>query len=267
MIKLALLGILIVTAGWLLGTLERRSLYFPDRTPGETPKLHRLSYEDVQLATKDSVKIHGWFIPGKEKLTILLAHGNAGNISHRLDKVMRLRGTGVSILLFDYRGYGQSDGDPSEKGTYADAEAAYAYLTETQKIPPHQIVFYGESIGCAIALEMATRHPVAGLILESPFTSTVDMAKLVFPWLPVRWMVRYRYDNLSKISNIRIPLLMLHSPQDEIIPFSMAQTLFDQAPEPKRLVELTGGHNDGYEVSGQVYTQSVAQFLKGVRHD
>lgn len=154
-----------------------------------------------------------------------------------------------------------------KKGTYLDGDTAYAYLAESRKILPKEIVLQGESLGCAIALEMATRHPAAALILESPFTSTLDMAKRVFPWLPVKWIVRYRYDNLSKIPKLRVPLLILHSPQDEIVPFAMGKALYEAAPEPKHLFKLSGGHNDGYQLLRKAYVQAIASFLKGISHD
>ena len=268
MLKIVLLVVLLVSAWLGLSSLERRSLYFPDRQVFATPQVYRLAYEDLMLRDSDGTRIHGWFIPKAGRpapgLTLLFCHGNAGNISHRLDKVLKFHQIGLNVLLFDYRGYGQSEGRPSEAGTYLDAEAAYHYLTRTKKIPPARIVLYGESLGCAVAVEMAHRHPAAALILESPFTSTAAMGKRVYPWLPVRWMVRNKYDNLSKIPRIRLPLLILHSPRDEIVPFQMGRQLFAAAPGPKKFFELTGGHNDGYEMTGAAYIQTIDSFLKGV---
>jgi fermentation-respiration switch protein FrsA (DUF1100 family) len=225
------------------------------------PSVYRLPYEDVHLVTADGVKIHAWYMRGPKPLTILFCHGNAGNISHRLDKAVRLRQSGVSLLFFDYRGYGLSEGTPSEQGTYQDAEAAYQYLIQTKHLTSQQIVFQGESLGCAVALEMAVRHPAAGLILESPFTSTVAMGKRIFPWLPVKWIVRYKYDNLSKIPRLHMPLLLFHSPQDDVVPYKMGKQLFAAAPQPKQFVELVGDHNDGYMDSGERYTKGVEDFL------
>jgi fermentation-respiration switch protein FrsA (DUF1100 family) len=211
----------------------------------------------------------------------LFCHGNAGNISHRLDKLEKFHALGANVLIFDYRGYGQSDGHPSELGTYQDADSAYQWLVKREALsvendagnPLHasrstpRVVFYGESLGCAVAVEMAVRHPGAGLILESPFTSTVAMAKRIFPWLPVKWIVRYRYDNLSKIPKIKMPVLILHSPQDEIVPFAMGRQLFNAAPPPKQFLELTGDHNDGYADSGDIYLRGIAAFLKRCRQN
>jgi uncharacterized protein len=268
MLKVLLLLGLMVWLVWAFGSLERRSLYYPDRQIAATPAIYQLAFEEVLLKTSDGLSVHGWFIPGTSKdktaRTFLFFHGNAGNISHRLDKLLELRKLGAHVLLLDYRGYGKSEGKPSEKGTYLDAEAAYRYLTEERKTPAERIVFYGESLGCAVAIETARRHPAAALVLESPFTSTVEMGKLVFPWLPVRWMVRYRYDNLSKMPELRLPVLILHSPQDEVVPFQMGQTLYAAAAGPKKLVELSGGHNDGYEVTGKRYVDAIRDFLKGL---
>ena len=285
MLKGVFLLILLVLLAYSLSTLERRALYFPDRRIAATPAAYRLSYENVFLQTNDGQKLHGWFIPQKNKgtaPTILFFHGNAGNISHRLDKALDFHNRGFQVLLFDYRGYGESEGKPSEKGTYLDGEAAYRFLADIQKIPARKIILYGESLGSAVAVELARQHPAVpasapagtapdleeqgpgagAIILESPFTSTVAMGKLVYPWLPVRWLVKYRYDNLSKISELRLPILILHSPDDEIVPFRMGQRLYAAAASPKRLVELTGGHNDGYYATGKSFLDSIQTFLQ-----
>jgi fermentation-respiration switch protein FrsA (DUF1100 family) len=264
--KIAILLILIGALWYSLASLERRSLYYPDRQIVASPSDYGMPFDDLSLETRDGKKIHGWFIPapplgGK---TLLFCHGNAGNISHRLDKIAKYRALGLNVLIFDYRGYGQSEGSPSEAGTYLDAEAAHQYLVQQKKIPPEQIVLYGESLGCAVAVEMARRHPSAALILESPFTSTIAMGKLVLPWLPVRWIIRNKYDNLAKISQIHMPIMIMHSPQDEIVPFQMGQQLFAAAPEPNKFFQLTGGHNDGYETTGSSYTKALHQFMVGI---
>lgn len=279
MIKWIILGAVFVFAFLALRALEQRTLYFPDSQLFAYPSALRLSYEDAFLTTMDGVKIHGWFIPAVQAppaalrdhaYAVLFCHGNAGNVSHRLDKVSRLRTLGQDWFLLDYRGYGKSEGTPSEQGTYADAEAAYRYLIEKRGMSPSRVVFYGESLGCAVAVEMAKRHPAAGLILESPFTSSVDMGKKFFPWLPVRWVTRYRYDNLSKMAAIQCPLLILHSPKDDIIPFEMGKRLFEAARPPKRFVELIGDHNEGYIDSGDVYPNALREFfltLKETSHE
>jgi uncharacterized protein len=268
--KMAVLVLLLGALVWMVATLEQRSLYFPDKTLAATPQVYQLSYRDLALRAKDGIEVHGWFIPAEKQSatttrTLLMAHGNAGNISHRLDKALLFHQLGLNVLLFDYRGYGLSKGVPSEKGTYRDAEAAYDFLVSELKQRPEQIILYGESLGCAVSVEMAKNHPAAALILESPFTSTVQMGKLVFTWLPVQLIVRYRYDNLAKIPNVHMPVLVMHSPTDEVIPFSMGRSVFEAANEPKRFFELTGGHNDGYERSGKRYLEAIERFLESLR--
>jgi fermentation-respiration switch protein FrsA (DUF1100 family) len=190
-------------------------------------------------------------------------HGNAGNISNRLPKAEIFQSLGLGVLLYDYRGYGKSEGTPSERGTYADAAAAYRWLTEVKKIPPEKVVMYGESLGCAVALETALQEKSRALILESPFTSTVDMAKEIFPFLPARLMVTFKYDNAAKIGALKEPLLVLHSKDDDIVPFRMGRALFEAAPEPKRFQELKGSHDEGYLDSGDAYPRAIRDFLEG----
>lgn len=252
-----------LAAVWIfLRWFESANLYAPNRTLTAHPGTYGLKYENLSLTAEDGPKIHGWFIPrGAGDPVMLVCHGNAGNISHRLDKALIFRKAGASVLLFDYRGYGQSGGSPSEQGTYRDAEAAYAYLTETRGIAPERIVLYGESLGCGVAVELALKHKTAGLILDSAFTSTPDMAREIFGRLPLGLIIRFRYDNLSKIPRVSCPMLIMHSRQDDIVPFRMGQALFAAAPEPKKFFEMTGGHNDGFLETGQPYADAIAERL------
>jgi len=237
---------------------EPRMLYFPDRDMLPAPA----GVADVWLTTADGVRIHGWWLPAPQApVTILFLHGNAGNISHRTEKLEMLRALCVNTLIIDYRGYGQSAGTPNEPGTYADARAACDYLTTTLNREPRTVVVYGESLGAAIAVELATRVPVGGVILEEPFTSVGDMAQQMFPFLPVRWLVRNKYDTLRKIDRINAPLLIFHSPTDEIIPYRHGQRLFAAAREPKQFVALRGGHNDAFLVSADIYRAALRDFL------
>lgn len=250
---------------WIgLRWFERANLYFPDRTPmGAHPGSYGLEYEELKIQAEDGPTIHGWYVENKpDSPVILVSHGNAGNISHRLDKLLIFRRAGASVLLYDYRGYGLSTGSPTEQGTYRDAQAAYRWLTRSKHIPPEKIVFYGESLGCAVALETALRHKAAGIILESGFTSTVDMGKLIFPFLPIEWMVRFRYDALSKIGKVSCPVLVMHSPQDDIVPYAMGRRLFAAAPEPKTFFEMKGDHNEGFLTTGKAYEEAIRNFLR-----
>ena len=249
---------------WMgLRWFERANLYFPDRTLTSHPGTYGIPYDTVWLKAADGVRLHGWFVEGEKQGPVLLFfHGNGGNISHRMDKLLIFRKLGASILIFDYRGYGLSRGVPTETGTYRDAEAAYAHLTAERRVPPGRIVFYGESLGCGVALELALRHNPRALILESALTSVGDMGRLVYPFLPVRWLVRFRYDNLAKIRRIRCPVLVMHSPEDEIVPYAMGRRLFEAAPEPKRFLETRGDHNEGFVISGEGYREGLRKFLQ-----
>jgi hypothetical protein len=248
---------------WLgLRWFERANLYFPSRSLAADPGLLGLPFEDLRLTAADGVSIHAWFVPLKEGSPVaLFCHGNAGNISGRLDKLLVLRRAGAAALFFDYRGYGRSSGRPDEQGTYQDAEAAYLWLTQVRGVPPGSIFIHGESLGGAVALELALRRKAAGLVLESTFTSVVEMCRHVFPFLPAGLLVRFRYDTLSKIPRLPCPLLLMHGPADDLVPFSMGRSLFAAAPEPKTFVELRGGHNDGFLESGPAYERAIAGFI------
>jgi pimeloyl-ACP methyl ester carboxylesterase len=196
---------------------------------------------------------------------VLFLHGNAGNISHRLDRINIFHTLGVSSLLIDYRGFGNSTGQPSEQGTYRDARAAYDYLIQERGISPRQIVIYGESLGTAISVDLASKVPCGGVVLEAAFTSVPDVAQKMFPFLPVRPFVRNRYDSLSKISKIKAPLLIFHSRADEMFSMQHAERLLAAASQPKQLVELSGGHCDSYVVSADIYHAALKELLNGLK--
>lgn len=240
-----------------------RLVYFPTREhDGGTPAVLGLDYENVALRAGDGVALHAWLVrvPGARR-TVLFLHGNAGNISHRLDKLAVLADLGVDVLLLDYRGYGQSAGAPDEAGTYLDAEAAYDWLRQ-RGVPASDVIVYGESLGGPIATDLAARREVGGLVLESAPSSIIDVARHHYPLLPVGMFLSVRYDALERIGRVRAPLLILHSTEDEIVPFSMAEELRATAPEPKRLVPLRGGHNDAFVVSAELYRAALQDFLE-----
>jgi fermentation-respiration switch protein FrsA (DUF1100 family) len=245
--------------------MQPRLLYYPDmpgREPEATPAAVGLAYEDVALQTVDDIRLHAWFIPAENpRATVLFCHGNAGNISHRLDSIRLLHSLGLQVLIFDYRGYGKSEGRPSEKGTFRDVDAAWHYLREVRGLTEAGIIIFGRSLGAAVAADLASRARPAAVILESAFTSVPDMAAEFYPWLPVRLLSRYRYDNLGKVARIARPLLLVHSRQDEIIPFAHGERLFGRAREPKQFLELTGGHNDAFQSSRKAYTHGLKSFL------
>lgn len=244
---------------------QSRLLYYPDmpsRALEASPADIGLTYESVQLTAGDGTRLHAWFVPAPTaRGTLLFSHGNAGNIAHRLDSISLFHSLGLNVLIFDYRGYGESEGKPSEKGTYLDVQAAWDYLLEERRVPPEEIIIFGRSLGAAIAAELASQHPSAGVILESAFTSVPDMAASLYPWLPVRLLSRYRYNNLDKVERITSPLLVVHSREDDIIPYVHGEQLFAKANEPKQFLEMRGRHNDGYHVSRKIYVKTMQQFL------
>ena len=259
----------LVIAGALLLVFEKKLIYFPTRAHDATPAGLGLAHEEVELVAGDGVRLHGWFLPAKgSRLTVLLFHGNAGNISHRLDRalLMQLR-LKVDTFLLDYRGYGRSEGSPDEAGTYEDARAAYRWLA-ARGTSPERLVLFGESLGSAVATQLATEVASRALVLESPFTSVPDMARAVYPFLPLWPFVRTRYDTLSKIGALRVPLLILHGERDEVVPFAQGRRVFEAAPEPKRFYAIRGaGHNDTYVVGGDAYWQALSDFMGGLVSD
>ena len=259
----AALGVLVRQMSFL----DRLMIYFPERAIAATPADVGLAYSDVYLTTGDGVRIHAWHVPGESRTTLLWLHGNAGNISHRVDNIAVLNElTGLSVLIVDYRGYGLSEGSPSENGLYLDAEAALKYLTSEVGLDPvEDIVLFGRSLGVGVAAEMATRHSVRCVILESGFTSVMDMAKATQPdWLVylLKPMIDARYDSLSKLGLIDSPVMIVHGEQDDIVPFSMAGELYEAATEPKRFHAVRGAmHNNVYERGGTPYFEALSDFI------
>ncbi len=256
-VSIAVLALLFV----FIRFLEYKSLYYPIRSIEHTPHDIALEYEEVNLATGDGVNISGWFVPAESpQATFILAHGNGGNISHRLEKIKILHGLNLNVFIFDYRGYGKSSGSPSEEGFYEDARACYEYLVNVKKIPANEIVGYGESLGGAVIIELALNNEVGGIIIESSFTSVSDMGRTIFPFIPAA-IYKTKFDSLSKMKNIRVPALIFHSQDDEIVPFKFGKKLYEAAPASKEFIELRGGHNDAFLVSEKVFTEGIELFL------
>jgi len=248
--------------------LQSRLIYFPDSTDLGSPDDLGLPYRDVTLRTEDGLSLHGWFLPGEAGTPALLfCHGNAGNITGRLESLAVFRRMGFSVLIFDYRGYGRSEGSPSEGGTYADATAAWRYLTEKAGFDPDRVVVFGRSLGGAVAVELAARVNPMALIVESSFTSAPALGQAVYPWLPVRFLARIRYDSRRRIGRVTCPVLVVHSPQDEVIPYAFGRRLFELANDPKRFLEMRGGHNDGFAVTGDDYVRGIVGFIAGSSGD
>ncbi len=244
---------------------QESQVYFPElpsRRIEATPANIGLAFDAVRLATEDGESLTGWFVPAPNpRGTVLYFHGNGGNIGHRVEIIRDFHDLGFNVLIFDYRGYGESSGSPSEEGTYRDAMAAWRHLTEARRIPAQSIVFFGESLGGAVAAWLAERHMPGALVFYATFTSVPDMARKLYPILPVGMLVRLSYDTRSALARVTCPVLIMHSSEDEIVPYSQGETLYASVPGKKELVTLQGGHNDALFVSRERYRSAVRAFL------
>ena len=249
--------------------LDRLLIYYPEKGLETTPIDAGLDYEDVFLTAADGTRVHGWHIPGESPVTFLWLHGNAGNISRRLGNILLMRERlGVGVFIIDYRGYGLSEGKPSENGLYMDAEAAFDWLVSERGLDAEsEIILFGRSLGVAVAVETAARRKVRGVILESGFTSIADMggmghasalSRLTLP------LFEARYDSASKIGDSLSPVMILHGDRDQTVPFEMARRLYDAAPEPKTFHPIPGaGHNDTVHAGGEAYIEALRRFAFG----
>lgn len=255
-----LIGLVAISGAMVL--MEDRFIYFPETRLAATPGSAGLSYQDRWLTTDDGVRLHAWHIPNLEaRYTAIDFHGNAGNLGDRVDHYAQWHRTGLAVYAVDYRGYGGSQGAPSERGLYLDARAAWKDVTHDLAIPPDRVIVVGRSLGSGPATQLATEVRPAGLVLESPMTSIPAMARVVYPFLPVSLMTRTRFDNVRKITSVICPLMVIHAADDEIIPPWMGRNLFEAAREPKRWVPLAGRHNDFDDVSAEEYEAAWRAFL------
>jgi fermentation-respiration switch protein FrsA (DUF1100 family) len=249
----------------MLRWFEHSQVYHPDRTLIATGAELDRAWEDFYVQSSDGVKLNGWFFPAASNsprgdLAFLICHGNAGNISHRLELYRALLSTGANVLVFDYRGYGRSQGRPSEEGTYRDAQAACHWLRH-RGFGGDQIVAFGESLGGAVATELALRETLGGVILQNTFTCIPDVGAELFPWLPVRRWSRIKYDTCGKLPRLTVPILIMHSRTDELIGFSHCEKNLAAAPEPKLFWELTGSHNNALSDCAR-FIAGIEQFLQ-----
>jgi fermentation-respiration switch protein FrsA (DUF1100 family) len=267
---------LIAMTGWL----ERSMIFFPSRFPegdwnvdlrpagGDAPVPW---IEDCSFTASDGVRLHGWFArphlavkPVEAPHVLLWFHGNAGNITHRYDHLCALVRLPIQVFIVDYRGYGKSRGNPSEKGLYLDADAAWDFLLNEKEFKADRVVIFGESLGGAVAVDLAARVRPAGLVLQSTFTSVRDMAARHYPFIP-RFLVRTRMDSLSKISRVACPKLFIHGTDDEIVPFAFGRRLYESAPAPKDYFEVPGAmHNDVYLVGGEACLERLRKFISSL---
>jgi len=249
--------------------LNRWLVFHPSREMASTPRDYGLAYEDVSLVAADGVKLHAWYVPADEPSggTVLFCHGNAGNVSHRDYTIELLHKLGMNVLIFDYRGYGLSEGLPSEEGTYIDAEAAWGHLVEARAEAPERIVIHGRSLGGSVAARLAASHTPAGLIVESSFHDITELGAELYPWLPVRWLSRAKYHTAEYVKDVRCPVLVMHSRTDGMIGIHHGEKIYDAVNGPKRFVEIQGEHNGGYIESAEVYAPALKAFFADVVND
>jgi len=240
--------------------IEKKSIFFPFKKIERSPSNIGLSFDDVYFYTQDKVKLNGWYIPKENsKFTVIFCHGNAGNISHRLEKIKFFHELGCSVFIFDYRGYGLSKGDPSENGFYKDASAAYNYLI-AKNISPERIVGYGESIGGAVIINLASQYKLKAIIVEGTFSSAKDMFKMASPFMPY-WLFASRVDSLEKVKTLKTPKLFIHSIDDEIVPYPLGLKLYNAALPPKEFLQIRGGHNSAFFGTEVLLKRRIADFL------
>ena len=284
--------VILFVAYWGLGTIlylmQPTFLYCPMGEVSYTPEELDLEFENVFFRASDGVRLNGWYVPAplearrqksmrgsaesegslltgpgvNSQLTVLFCHGNGGNIMHRLDSINFFYKLGLSCFIFDYRGYGNSEGKTTEEGTYLDVMAAYEWLTRDKKVLPENIIIFGRSLGGSIATNLASKVEAGSLVIESAFTSYVDMGRKFYPYMPVRWFARFSYRTIDYVKDVRCPLMVIHSRTDEVVPFEFGLELYEEAREPKEFIEIFGSHNDGFLVSNEVYTKAWIKWLR-----
>ncbi len=244
---------------------QSQLVYFPSQSYILTPERLGMEYEEVHLKTSDGVELTCWYVPAEpQSVVVLFMHGNAGNIADRMDTVRLIHGFGAAGFYLDYRGYGKSKGQPSERGTYLDAEAAWQYLVSQRGVSPQNIIIHGRSLGGPIAAWLAKEKNPAGLILESTFTSIADLGQSLYPFLPVKLLARIKYPTGSHLEKTSCPALLIHSESDEIVPVAHGRKLAQICPERCEYLEITGGHNDGFLMSRSIYNPKIREFLERV---
>ena len=242
--------------------IESRSVFYPYKNIQAVPSDMGLVFEDVYFPVENNIQLNGWFVGAKkEAITILFLHGNAGNIGGRLEKISLFNKMGFNVFIIDYRGYGNSQGKPTELGINADARAAFDYLVTRDDIDRTKIIVYGVSLGGVPAVDLATQRDVAGLIVDSSFTNAADMAKKILPFVP-GFMLKTKMRSDEKIKEITVPKMIMHSIDDETVPFKLGQNLYSVASEPKVFLQMEGGHNDGLIYNADRFESGIMDFLK-----
>ena len=252
-----------IVLGVLLFLMQSRMLYQPSTSYTYAPSDYGMKHEELSLSTSDGVTLAGWFVPSESaKRTVLFCHGNAGNISHRLDTLKMFHELRLNCLIVDYRGYGKSTGKPTEIGTKIDILAGFQWLIEEKGMRPEEIILFGRSLGGSIAAMIAKDVDPGGLVLESVFTSFDDVGAHYYPWLPVRLFSRFNYNTVEAVKHVRCPVLVIHSRDDEIIPYKFGQEVFAAANDPKQFAELKGTHNEGFYNHNGLYKQIWRDWLE-----
>jgi fermentation-respiration switch protein FrsA (DUF1100 family) len=242
---LTVLPVMMVVFFALVRYLEKVGVFFPSRGMSASPSAIGLPWEDVYFKTSDNVNINSWFFKNpRANSTIFFAHGNAGNMSDRLFKVKFFYNLGLNVFIFDYRGYGKSEGKPSEAGVYLDAQGAYDYLRSRGDVIMQNIILYGASLGGAVVIDLACHRNAAFLVVESSITNAQDMARIHYPFVP-SFFLSLKFDSINKVRTLKVPKLFIHSPEDEVVPYWVGQKLFEAALRPKEFLQIYGGHNDG----------------------
>jgi len=244
--------------------IEMRSIFYPMKQIEATPKDIGLDFEDIYFNTEDAISLNGWLVKNpKAKATIIVFHGNAGNISHRLEKIAILNQIGLNVFIIDYRGYGKSKGRPSEDGLYKDGRAAYDYLLTRNDIDKNKVISFGSSLGGAVAIDLASKRDVVCLVADSSFTSAREMGKRFYPYIP-EFLFRTKFDSINKVKTIKSPKIFIHSINDEIVPFEFGQKLYKSAAEPKEFLKIIGGHNTGFSESRDLIVEKLKSYLQGL---
>jgi fermentation-respiration switch protein FrsA (DUF1100 family) len=242
--------------------LERAAVFFPRRGIAVLPSMIGMDFEDVYYRTQDNLMLNGWFFKDPQAAsTLIFAHGNAGNIGDRIFKIKFFHDLGLNVFIFDYRGYGKSEGRPSEKGIYLDAQGAYDYLKERGDVDMNKIIVYGTSLGGVVAVDLAVHRPAALLVVESSITSAPDMARVFYPFVP--WFfLSLKFDSIGKVMHLNTPKLFIHSPEDEVVPYWIGQKLFEAASQPKIFMKIHGGHNDASMTADPAACGAFIRILK-----
>ena len=263
--SIGLMTVLMLLYALLLVGFEKKIIFHPAKFPEGywNPVSLGLKAQDISFQSVDGVNLHGWFVPTPgARATLLWFHGNAGNLSHRLDNIQRLLPLNLNIFIFDYRGYGKSEGEPDEKGIYKDSQAAYNMVLELEGVSVNSLFLFGRSLGGICATETALNNPARGLILESTFTSASDMSRKIMPLIPLGWAIRSKLNAINKVAELKLPKLFLHGDRDEVVPFDLGRKLYERASDPKSFYIIQGaGHNDTYIMGGRDYYNALDGFI------